>query len=119
MSLPTRTRKNGLWMAAKTSSVSYRGELTPEVLAHALATGVVPREFQSHLGHFMEEAPMEVVVLAIEEAAMLASMSPVAVWENVVAMATTLESHRRPWEEPWSALDRNFPQRPGRKGLWL
>jgi hypothetical protein len=33
MSMPTRARKNGLWMAVKNCSVSYRGELTQEVLA--------------------------------------------------------------------------------------
>jgi hypothetical protein len=47
-------------MAAQTSSVSYRCELSPEMLEHALATAVAPPGFEAHIDY---------VVMAVEEAA--------------------------------------------------
>jgi hypothetical protein len=82
-------------MAAKTSSVSYKGELTSDMLEHALATGTVPPGFAAHIGHFLDEAPIEVVVMAVEEAAQLESMPPAAIWKHVKEMANTLGSYRR------------------------
>ena len=38
----SRRKKRGLWMAAKTASVSYSRELAPETLEQALASGEVP-----------------------------------------------------------------------------
>lgn len=37
-----RSKKRGLWMVAKTASVSYAHELAPEALEQALASGDVP-----------------------------------------------------------------------------
>jgi hypothetical protein len=54
-------------MAAQTSSVSYRGTLTPEVPLGVLVIGDVPAEFGPHLAHFVEEAPIPMVVQAVEE----------------------------------------------------
>jgi len=58
-----------LWMAAQTSNVSYRGILTPEVLLTILTTGEVPPEFVAHVVHFLEEVPIQIVVMAVEQAA--------------------------------------------------
>lgn len=41
-SIKAREKKNGLWIAAKNASVSYRGELTSDQLMRALTTGKVP-----------------------------------------------------------------------------
>ncbi|MBB3174923.1 transcriptional regulator with XRE-family HTH domain [Endobacter medicaginis] len=43
-----RRKKRGLWMAAKTASVSYAQELAPETLEQALASGEVPASFAPH-----------------------------------------------------------------------
>ncbi len=64
-----RRKKRGLWMAAKTASVSYAQELAPETLEQALASGEVPASFAPHLTHLLDEAPVPVVVMAVEEAA--------------------------------------------------
>ncbi len=46
-----RVKKRGLWMAAKTASVSYSSELRPEALGQALASGNVPPSFVAHMTH--------------------------------------------------------------------
>ena len=50
-----RCKKCGLWMAAKTASVSYAHELAPEVLEQVLASGDVPPAFAPHLTHMLDE----------------------------------------------------------------
>jgi hypothetical protein len=93
----TRVRrgKRGLWMAAKTASVSYAHELAPEALGQVLASGDVPPPFVPHLAHLLDEAPIPTVVMAVEEAAAHAHLRPRQVWRNVAKLAESLAVHRR------------------------
>ena len=90
-----RRKKRGLWMAAKTASVSYSVELVPEALEQALASGEVPPSFSPHLTHLLDEAPVPTVVMAVEEAAAHTHLLPRQVWRNVAKLAETLSVHRR------------------------
>lgn len=90
-----RLRKKGLWMAAKTSSVSYKGELSSDMLERALATGTVPLGFESHIAHFLDEAAIEVVVMAVEETAQIESIPPAAIWAHIKEMARLLGGYRK------------------------
>ncbi|WP_066095246.1 helix-turn-helix transcriptional regulator [Xanthomonas massiliensis] len=90
-----RHKKRGLWMAAKTVSVSYARELAPEVLEQVLASGEVPAPFAPHLAHLLDEAPVPIVVMAVEEAASRAHLPPRQVWRNVAKLAGSLSVHRR------------------------
>ncbi len=90
-----RERKQGLWMAAKTASVSYGEEIPPEQLGHVLAQGLVPEQYVAHLTHLLEEAPVSIVVMAVEEAARREQVSPRAAWRNVGKLAQALEVHRQ------------------------
>lgn len=90
-----RRKKRGLWMAAKTASVSYARELEPEALEQALASGDVPLPFAPHLTHLLDEAPVPIVVMAVEEAASRAHLPPRQIWRNVAKLAESLSVHRR------------------------
>lgn len=90
-----RRKKRGLWMAAKTASVSYARELGPETLEQALASGEVSASFAPHLTHLLDEAPVPIVVMAVEEAASRARLPPRQVWRNVAKLAGSLSVHRR------------------------
>ncbi|MFN3809080.1 MAG: helix-turn-helix domain-containing protein [Roseateles asaccharophilus] len=89
------SKKRGLWMAAKTASASCAQELSPETLGEALVRGEVPPPFVPHLVHLLDEAPVQVVVMAVEEAAAGAHVAPKAVWRNVARLAQSLSVHRR------------------------
>ena len=91
----SRRKKRGLWMAAKTPSVSYAHELAPEVLEQTLASGDVPPFFAPHLTHLLDEAPATPVVMAVEEAAEHAHLPPRQVWRNVAKLAQSLAGDRR------------------------
>lgn len=90
-----RSKKRGLWMAAKTASVSYTRELAPEALEKVLASGDVPPPFAPHLTYLLDETPVPVVVMAVEEAASRAHIPPRQVWRNVAKLAESLSVHRR------------------------
>jgi hypothetical protein len=90
-----RRKKRGLWMAAKTASVSHARELAPAVLGRVLTGGDVPPPFVPHLAHLLDEAPVPIVVMAVEEAASGAHVSPRQVWRNVAKLAGSLSMHRR------------------------
>lgn len=93
-SLAARQRKKGLWMAAKTSSVSYRQEMTGEALAQALSSGIAPEELRSNLLHFLDEAPLPVVVMAVEEAAQRENVPPATIWTNIGKLGKQLGALR-------------------------
>lgn len=93
-SIKAREKKCGLWMAAKNASVSYRGELTSDQLRQTLTTGQVPAHHISHLLHFLDETPLQVVVMAVEETARLEAVSPAHIWVCVAHLACQLGSAR-------------------------
>ena len=95
LSTLARRKKRGLWMAAKTASVSYARELPPKALEQALASGDASPSFAPHLTHLFDEAPVPIVVMAVEEAASRAHLPPRQVWRNVARLAQSLSVHRR------------------------
>ena len=95
--------KRGLWMAAKNASVSCRIEIDPVALGRVLATGVVPPEFIAHVAHLLDEAPMPMIVAAVEEAAARELVPLDQVWRNVVTMAVELGISRGGFGEPTGA----------------
>jgi transcriptional regulator with XRE-family HTH domain len=58
-----------LAVAAQTCSVSFSTVLPPQVLAAALASGELPLAYRAHMGTLIDEAPLPVVVAAVQAAA--------------------------------------------------
>ncbi|AOZ08123.1 helix-turn-helix transcriptional regulator [Cupriavidus malaysiensis] len=87
---PTRA----LWMAAKGASVSYAGELTPEELEQALATGQVPAAFRAHLAQVLDEAPLQLVTKMVAEVAARRQRRPSEIWKNLRRLAQALMATR-------------------------
>lgn len=99
ISLDRRKKKRGIWMAAKTSSVSYAGELTEEMLVHSLATGEPPIGYEPHIRYLLNEVPISIIVMAVEEAAAHENCPPAQIWNNLSQLATTYGgSRRKVWE---------------------
>jgi transcriptional regulator with XRE-family HTH domain len=91
------TPSHGLLMASRTASVSYKAQLDAAQLAKALVTGEVPAELLPHLATFLDEAPLPLVVSAVEEAAKRGRVPPKRIWQHVVRWASDLHSPRRVW----------------------
>jgi transcriptional regulator with XRE-family HTH domain len=85
-SLGPGSAKSALWMAANTANVSYKTPLSPRHLGRALATGDLPQQFIPHVAKFLEEAPIPLLVMAVEEAASEGHVAPQVVWKNIAAL---------------------------------
>ena len=86
-----------LQTAAQTASVSYRDALPAAALSDALASGSMPLQFVAHISTLLDEAPLPVVVAAVEAAARRAAVPPARVWKHVGAWARELKSPRKEW----------------------
>lgn len=86
-----------LAVAAQTCSVSFSTELPPPVLAAALVSGVLPLAYRAHIGTLIDEAPLQVVVAAVEGAAAQGGVPAASVWKHIGAWARTLLSPRKEW----------------------
>jgi transcriptional regulator with XRE-family HTH domain len=87
----------GLLMASRTASVSYRRALDAGTLAQALASGRMPPGTEPHIALLLDEAPLQIVVRAVEEAARREQVPPKQIWRNLARWAAALRSPRRVW----------------------
>jgi transcriptional regulator with XRE-family HTH domain len=94
---PRATPHRGLLMASRTASVSYKSQLDAAQLSKALATGEVPPSLLPHVATFLDEAPLPLVVSAVEEAAKRSRVPPKRIWQHVVRWASEVHSPRRVW----------------------
>lgn len=91
------TPHRGLLMASRTASVSYKTQLDAGQLAKALATGEVPPGLLPHVAAFLDEAPLPLVVSAVEETTKRGRVPPKRIWQHVVRWASEIDSPRRVW----------------------
>lgn len=57
-------------------------------------SGEAPAEFLAHVGHFLNEAPMQLVVMAIEQAAQQSGVPIAGIWRNVAQLNRTMQGNR-------------------------
>jgi hypothetical protein len=77
------------------AGVSYVQEVPPDTRGHALISGNVPKGYAAHLTHLLDEAPVALVVMAVEDAAASEGVAPKAVWRNVSKLARSPGIHRK------------------------
>lgn len=91
------TQGRALRMASRTASVSYKRVLSPRELSHALADGTLPIGITPHVATLLDEAPLQIIVLAVEEAALQEHVAPKVIWRHVIKWAHALQSPRKVW----------------------
>lgn len=89
--------KNGLAIAARSASTSYRAVLSAGDLAAVLRTGDVPPQFRPHIMAFLEEAPLPVMVKAVTEAASADAPSS-KIMKNLQHLAKEWHVCREVWQ---------------------
>jgi transcriptional regulator with XRE-family HTH domain len=94
---PRLATHRGLQLASRTASVSYKASIGARQLAQALATGELPAEWLPHLSTFIDEAPLPLVVCAVEEAAHARGVPPKRIWRHLTRWASDLRSPRPAW----------------------
>lgn len=90
-------RGNGLRMASVTAGVSHRRELPPQVLARALRSGLIPAGYEAQVASLIDEAPLEILVKAVEESARGAALPAKKIWAHLYRWARDFKSPRPAW----------------------
>lgn len=93
---PSRTR-NALKLVSQTASVSYKNTLNSSELAKALVAGNLPNNMLPYVATLLDEAPLPLIVGAVEEIAKTYNQPPKALWKNIVKWAHQVQSHRAVW----------------------
>lgn len=93
----SRPSHHGLLMAGRTASVSFKTLLDAGQLAEALVTGDLPEAVLPHVASLLDEAPLSLMVSAVEEAATLGRVPPKRIWQHLARWAQQLQSPRRVW----------------------
>ena len=94
---PRPKSKNGLRMAAITSSVSFRKSFDPSALLSALQSGELPKGFEPHVAHLLDEAPLPLIVQVVEETARDSETSAKQMWKHLERWAHELQCTRKVW----------------------
>jgi transcriptional regulator with XRE-family HTH domain len=81
--------------AAQTASTSYRALLPADTLTTAIRTGKIPDAFRAHFATLLDEAPIPVVVRAVEAA--FRNDVPKTIWRNVAKWSKDLNCTRQVW----------------------
>ncbi len=89
--------RRGLLMSSRTASVSYAKPLDPAVLLRALASGKLTDDVVPHVATLLDEAPLSLLVSAVEEAARKENVPARRIWQNVESWAAQLRSPRPVW----------------------
>jgi transcriptional regulator with XRE-family HTH domain len=89
--------QGALQSVSQSASVSYKTLLDPAVLAAALVDGALPKGITPHVAAMLDEAPLSLIVAAVEEVASSSSMSPKLLWKHVFHWAKDLHSPRGLW----------------------
>jgi hypothetical protein len=88
---------HALQSVSQSASVSYRTLLEPAVLAAALVDGALPKGIVPHVATLLDEAPLSLIVAAVEEVANTSSTHPKLLWKHVIHWAKDLHSPRGVW----------------------
>jgi transcriptional regulator with XRE-family HTH domain len=100
INLNAGTRKGhqrALQSVSRSASVSYKTLLDPAALAAALVDGALPERWTPQIATLLDEAPLSLIVAAVEEVASASSMSPKLLWKHVFHWANDLHSPRGVW----------------------
>ncbi|MFD1555860.1 helix-turn-helix domain-containing protein [Paraburkholderia silviterrae] len=92
-----RPQQRGLYKAAVSANVSYKGHLTERLLTDALSTGQIPAGYESQISAILDEVPVPVVVKAVEEASRCSGTPLRQIWKNLASWSKDLHLYRGVW----------------------
>ena len=90
-------QQRALQSVSQTASVSYKTVLDPAALAAALVDGQLPARITPHVATLLDEAPLSLIVAAVEDVAAQSHLSPKLLWKHLIAWAHALQSTRAVW----------------------
>lgn len=83
-----------IWMAAQAASVSYREIMDERGLIEAISSGQVPGKYFSHVCTFLDEVPIQIVVMTCSQVAQQSHIKMDMIWKNVAMLARLVGARR-------------------------
>jgi transcriptional regulator with XRE-family HTH domain len=93
----TKGPHHALQLLCQTASASYKTVIDAATLAEALVDGQLPACITPHVATLLDEAPLSLIVAAVEEVASQARVSPKLLWKHLIVWAQALQSTREAW----------------------
>jgi transcriptional regulator with XRE-family HTH domain len=93
----TKGPHHALQLLCQTASVSYKTVIDAATLAEALVDGQLPACITPHVATLLDEAPLSLIVAAVEQVASQAQVSPKLMWKHLIVWAQALRSTREAW----------------------
>jgi transcriptional regulator with XRE-family HTH domain len=90
--------KHALENISQTVSVSYKEKLKSVDLANSLASGKLPDALLPHVATMLDEAPVPMIVQAVEEVAQVKNISPKVIWKHINQWSHDIASPRKVWQ---------------------
>ncbi|MGE3348081.1 MAG: helix-turn-helix domain-containing protein [Ramlibacter sp.] len=94
---PRPPRANALALLSQTASVSYKTALPPGALSRAMVNGELPEPITPHVATLLDEAPLPLILAAVEQVARSTHTPPKTLWKHLVQWAQILHSPRSVW----------------------
>jgi transcriptional regulator with XRE-family HTH domain len=94
---PKTNQTQALALVSQTASVSYNTALQPAALGQALLTGQYPTAFTPHLATLLDEAPLSLIVSAVQEVAQNNPQTAKQIWKHLCKWAREFGSLRMAW----------------------
>ncbi len=83
--------------AVNSANVSYRTQISEEMLEQALLEGRIPAGFEGNFLHFIDEVPVPTILGVIRSVAARQHKKPKEIWHKAYALARQMKSPRKLW----------------------
>jgi len=88
---------SALETAARSGSISYRDQIPPETLRHAVLTGVIPPKHIAQLRALLDEAPLSVLSAVVAQIELENGTLRKATWQRMRQLAVAVACTRGIW----------------------
>ena len=90
-------KQDALELLGQTASVSYKNKLTSSDLEMSLVSGEISESIYPYMATLLDEAPLPMIVSAVEQAAKSSKTSPKMIWKNIDRWTQEMNSPRSAW----------------------
>ena len=95
--LGRQKKQDALELVSQTASVSYKNKLTSSDLAKSLVSGEISETIFPYMATLLDEAPLPMIVSAVEQAAKASKTPPKIIWKNIDRWTKEMHSPRMAW----------------------
>lgn len=94
----SQKKKRALELVSQTASVSYKNKLSSSDLVSSLVSGNLSEAIFPYVATLLDEAPLPMIISAVEEASKVKRVAPKMIWKNIDRWTIAMHSPRPAWQ---------------------